>query len=234
MDVNRLRDHFDRLFDTPTPSKPLREIDDETPFEIPPSWSWARLGEICLNVTDGFHNTPKTQPSGVLYLTAQHVKPDGLNFDNDLFVSTADHQELVAKTRPKRGDVLVVNIGAGCGTPAIIDVDFEFSFKNVAILNRPAGVETNYLFIHLLGRQAATLDELTKGGAQPFLSLGVLRDTLVPLPPTAEQKRIVSKVTELLSLCDALEAKLTQAESASSQLLSAAIHHLLTGANPNA
>ena len=234
MDVNRLRDHFDRLFDTPTPSKPLREIDDETPFEIPPSWSWARLGEICLNVTDGFHNTPKTQPSGVLYLTAQHVKPDGLNFDNDLFVSTADHQELVAKTRPKRGDVLVVNIGAGCGTPAIIDVDFEFSFKNVAILNRPAGVETNYLFIHLLGRQAATLDELTKGGAQPFLSLGVLRDTLVPLPPTAEQKRIVSKVTELLSLCDALEAKLTQAESASTQLLSAAVHHLLTGANPNA
>ena len=44
----------------------------------------------------------------------------------------------------------------------------------------------------------------------------------------SEQKRIVSKVTELLSLCDALEAKLTQAESASTQLLSAAVHHLLT------
>ncbi len=45
--------------------------------------------------------------------------------------------------------------------------------------------------------------------------------------PLSEQKRIVSKVTELLSLCDALEAKLTQAESASTQLLSAAVHHLL-------
>ena len=161
-------------------------------------------------------------------LKSQHVKPDGLNFDNGLFVSLADHQELVTKTRPKRGDVLVVNIGAGCGTPAIIDVDFEFSFKNVAILNRPEGVETRYLFIHLLGKHAATLAELTKGGAQPFLSLGVLRETLIPLPPTAEQKRIVTKVTELLSLCDALEAKLTQAESASTQLLSAAVHSLLT------
>ena len=50
----------------------------------------------------------------------------------------------------------------------------------------------------------------------------------VPVPPLSEQKRIVSKVTELLSLCDALEAKLTQAESASTQLLSAAVHHLLT------
>ncbi|MCF7960754.1 MAG: restriction endonuclease subunit S, partial [Pirellula sp.] len=55
-----------------------------------------------------------------------------------------------------------------------------------------------------------------------------------PVPPLSEQKRIVSKVTELMSLCDALEAKLTQAESASSQLLSAVVHHLITGANPNA
>jgi type I restriction enzyme S subunit len=49
----------------------------------------------------------------------------------------------------------------------------------------------------------------------------------IAIPPAAEQKRIVTKVTELLSLCDALEAKLTQAESASTQLLSAAVHHLL-------
>ncbi|MEQ1829147.1 MAG: hypothetical protein ABL921_24500, partial [Pirellula sp.] len=53
---------------------------------------------------------------------------------------------------------------------------------------------------------------------------------IVPLPPLSEQKRIVSKVTELLSLCDTLEAKLTQAESASTQLLSAAVHHLLNPA----
>ncbi|MFY8201955.1 MAG: restriction endonuclease subunit S, partial [Pirellula staleyi] len=71
------------------------------------------------------------------------------------------------------------------------------------------------------------LRALAAGGAQPNLNGGMIRLMRVPLPPLSEQKRIVSKVTELLSLCDALEAKLTQAESASTQLLSAAVHHLL-------
>jgi len=48
-----------------------------------------------------------------------------------------------------------------------------------------------------------------------------------PISPPAEQKRILTKVTELLSLCTALEGKLAQAESASTQLLAAAVHHLL-------
>ncbi len=56
----------------------------------------------------------------------------------------------------------------------------------------------------------------------------VLASPRLRVTPLPKQKRIVSKVTELLSLCDALKAKLTQAESASTQLLAAAVHHLLT------
>ena len=59
--------------------------------------------------------------------------------------------------------------------------------------------------------------------------LDEVRQVRLPVPPLAEQKRIVAKVTELLSLCDALEAQLKTAESASTELLSAAVHHLLTG-----
>lgn len=75
---------------------------------------------------------------------------------------------------------------------------------------------------------------LTSGttNRKKLTKVGLLNAPL-QLPPVPEQKRIACKVTELLSLCDALEAKLTQTESASTQLLSAAVHHLLNGEAAN-
>lgn len=69
--------------------------------------------------------------------------------------------------------------------------------------------------------------DAAQGAAIKHLSITDFAKMILPVPPLAEQKRIVAKVTELLSMCDALESKLTQAESASTQLLSAAVHHLL-------
>jgi type I restriction enzyme S subunit len=89
-------------------------------------------------------------------------------------VSEEDFAEIASKTRPKHGDLLVVNIGAGCGLPSIIEVEFEFAFKNVAILNRPQEVDSKFLFNYLMFRRDAIFEERTKGGAQPFLSLGMI------------------------------------------------------------
>lgn len=200
-----------------------------SPSILPENWAWCRLAEICLNITDGFHNTPKTAASGVRYITAQHIRPNVIDFENCFFVSEGDHQELVSKTKPKKGDILVVNIGAGSGTAAIIDVDFEFSFKNVAILNKHDAIDSAYLYYVLIESRAATFDELTKGGAQPFLSLGVLRNILVPLPPLAEQKRIVARVEELMRWCDTLEAQLQQTRILGANLLDSTIYYFLAG-----
>ena len=202
---------------------------DESPYELPNGWEWVRLGNICLNITDGFHNTPKPTTSGIPYLTAKHIKPDFLDFDNCLYVSEKDHKELVRKTRPAKGDILVVNIGAGCGTPAIIEVEFEFSFKNVAILNRTKEINSHYLYYYLLLERSAIYEQLTKGGAQPFLSLRNIRNIVFPLPPLIEQKRIVAKVDQLMALCDELEAGLAQAQTEGGKLMEAVVHHVLAG-----
>jgi type I restriction enzyme S subunit len=195
---------------------------------LPVNWTWCSLTQICLNVTDGFHNTPNITTSGVPYITAQHIRPNTIDFDNSFFVSKADHQGLVSKTKPRKGDILVVNIGAGSGNAAIIAVDIEFSFKNVAILNLHDAVDSPYIFYALLESRPAIFEELTKGGAQPFLSLGVLRNIPIPLPPLAEQKRIVTKVDELMRWCDELETRLSQAHKSGTHLLDAILHQLLT------
>lgn len=88
-------------------------------------------------------------------------------------------------------------------------------------------------FIRLLFKKKyQELREMAAGGAQPNLSGGMIRLTRIPFPPLAEQRRIVAKVDHLMSLCDALEAKLQQSQGDSQRLLAAAVHQLLNGTNP--
>ncbi len=199
---------------------------DEGPFDIPKTWIWTHLGNAMLNVTDGFHSTPKTVESGVRYVTAKHVKPGLIDFDSCLFVSEDDFKEIASKTRPRKGDVLVVNIGAGSGLASIIEADFEFAFKNVAILNRPEEVDSKFLFNYLVFKRDDIFEEQTKGGAQPFLSLGLIRQIPFPLPPHAEQRRIVAKVDELMKLVDALETQLAASRATAANLLAAIVAEL--------
>ncbi|MGI0486878.1 restriction endonuclease subunit S [Pantanalinema rosaneae CENA516] len=72
-----------------------------------------------------------------------------------------------------------------------------------------------------------TTKELAAGGAQPNLNVGKIKETLIPLPPLAEQKRIVAKVDALLSLCDTLEAKLKAVRDSSTTLMEVAAKQIL-------
>jgi type I restriction enzyme, S subunit len=200
---------------------------DNIPFDVGAGWVWSKAGDIFLNVTDGFHNTPSPVTKGYPYITAKHIRPGKIDFDNCLRVDTKNHGELLAKTRVKRGDILIVNIGAGCGTAAIVDVDYEFSFKNVAILNLPSDMDEKFILLFLLYYRDLIFDELIKGGAQPFLGLGMLREMSIPIPPLAEQHRIAAKVDALMALCDRLEASLTVTAATRRRLLDALLTEAL-------
>jgi type I restriction enzyme S subunit len=202
---------------------------EEIPFEIPENWSWCRLGEICTKITDGFHNTPPKVSEGIPYIAATQVKSDKIDWENCNYVDEKYHRELFIKAYPQQGELLVVNIGAGCGTPAIIDVDFEFSFKNTAILKFNQSLVSNkLLFYYFLSRKEQIYAELTKGGLQPFLSLKILNEIDFPLPPIAEQNRIVQKLYELIQYCNELEASIKQSESQNEKLLQQVLREALS------
>lgn len=210
-------------------SKPLSPIsEEEIPFEIPENWIWCRLGEICTKVTDGLHNTPKKLNEGKIYISATHIKDDGIKWDQCLYIGEKDHNELFKKAFPTKGEILITNRGAGCGTPAIIDIDEEFSFQNTALIGfNQSLINNKYVYNFILKSRDEIMAKFVNGGLQPMLSNVILRTIPFPLPPIHEQGQIVIKLEELMTFCDGLEQSIKESQEYNEQLLQQVLREAL-------
>jgi type I restriction enzyme S subunit len=123
--------------------------------------------------------------------------------------------------KPCYGDILYTVVGATYGRPALVHTRRPFCVqRHIAILKPTNEIETKFLF--LLLASPLVYDQATRsatGAAQPTIPLRPLRNFLVPLPPLAEQQRIVAKVDELMTLCDRLEQQLLISQRNSCHLL---------------
>ncbi|MEJ7591029.1 MAG: restriction endonuclease subunit S [Planctomycetaceae bacterium] len=278
--THRLRNHFDRLFDTPTTIPQLRQTilqlavqgqlvpqdpddelaeklfvtstkaegkkpkwaapieEQEKPFQLPSSWTWFRLGDISI-LKHGYAFSSEfftSEPAPFVLTTPGNFYEKGGFRDRESkrkYYSGPVDPEFIFKP----GDMIIpmTEQAAGLlGSPAFIPDDGRVYIHNQRLgklrFSESIAPEFAFWFFNseFFRRELArTCTGMKVRHTSPDRILRVL----FPLPPLTEQKRIVTKVTELLSLCDALEAKLTQAKSASTQLLSAAVHHLLNGAD---
>lgn len=190
--------------------KSLPEIaEDEKPFDIPDSWKWVRLNDIC-NISDGTHQTPTYVEKGMPFISAQNVKPYRFIPSNYRIVSEADFRMYNKNVSPQKGDILMTRVGAGIGEAAIIDIELQFAIYVSLTLIKcyKADYDMNYLLQVLnspIGRQLAKKKTLGKGASQGNLNLVFIRNFVLPLPPLAEQKRIVAKLEEILPLCEKLK-----------------------------
>ena len=181
--------------------------EDEIPFEIPASWQWCRLGSILTKLTDGTHKTPTYTNEGIPFLSVKDMSSGKLNFSNTKFVSREEHDILYKRCNPEKGDLLVTKVGT-TGVPVIVDIDKEFSlFVSVALLkfnNELINIKYLYYMIlsPLVSEQAKTN---TKGVCNQNWVIDKIAQTLITIPPLAEQHRIVTKVEELLSTVDSLK-----------------------------
>ena len=203
--------------------------------DVPSSWRRTHLQDIAYQITDGTHLTPRYTPTGKPFLSAQNVKPFRFMPDQYRFVSEQDFDGYRANRKPERGDVLLTRVGAGIGEAAVLDSDFEFAFYvSLCLIKVPVDLFLpEYLVIWLNspeGRASSTLRTYGKGASQGNLNLSMIRTFEIPLPPLAEQHRIVAKVDALMALCDRLEASLTTATTTRSRLLESLLHEALNGA----
>ncbi|YAF94405.1 MAG: restriction endonuclease subunit S [Nodularia sp. CChRGM 3473] len=109
------------------------------PVTNPKGWEVRQLGELAY-VTDGAHKTPTYLDSGIPFLSAKNVKAHKIDWDNTRFISKAEHESLIRRCYPKRGDVLLTKSGT-IGEVAVVDRDIEFSlFESVALLRLRNGL----------------------------------------------------------------------------------------------
>lgn len=173
-------------------------------FSIPPSWSWVRLEDV-FDVRDGTHDSPKYHDSGYPLVTSKNLYYGNLDFLNVKYISESDHKKISERSRVDRDDVLFAMIGS-IGNPVIVDTDTEFSIKNVALFKYYDRKLSEPVFLLTYLRHASqNMRAVSAGGVQSFVSLGFLRQYPFPLPPLAEQKRIVKKVEEVTDLINHLK-----------------------------
>ena len=174
--------------------------------ELPEGWTWATTDQVCAAIADGDHLPPPVTESGVPFLVIGDVRSGQLEFAKCRYVSPEYYESLDWKRRPDSQDLLYTVVGS-LGIPVRILTNRAFCVqRHIAILKAP-NISTAYLYWSMqsvfIFRQATAK---ATGTAQQTLGLGTLRTIVVPLPPLAEQARIVAEVDRRMSVLDQVEA----------------------------
>ena len=176
-------------------------IDEEVPFEIPQGWEWTRIGNI-FNHASGKQQSSSNKGAGTpqKFITTSNLYWGYFVLDNVKVMNFTDEE--IKTCSATKGDLLVCEGGAGYGRSAIWNEDYDICLQNHVHRLRPcvSGLcEYVYHFMYLL-KESNNLASV--GTAMPGLSANRLKGLLLPLPPLSEQRRIVTKLAELLSQID--------------------------------
>ena len=180
----------------------------------PRGWAWSKLADITEFVTDGEHATPQRtiDQSAVPLVTAKNVRDGFLDYTNTDFVPRNVAEKCWRRCKPELNDILIVSVGATLGRLAILNHHREMVIVRSVTLIRPCLVDVAYLALALRSPYVQkSIWGSVKQSAQPCLYLTQSSALNIPIPPVAEQHRIVAKVNELISLCDRLKADLATA-----------------------
>ena len=197
---------------------------DEIPFELPPGWAWERLGNIGETNIGLTYSPQDVSDVGIPVLRSSNVQNGKLDFEDLVRVNCEPKQSAMVQD----GDLLICarnGSRALVGKVAVIESLTEpAAFGAFMAIFRSEVNQYLYHFIRSpLFRQmidevnTTTINQITQGN---------LRSTLAPLPPLAEQRRIVAKVEQLMALVDALETQLAASRDKGQKLLEAVVGEL--------
>jgi type I restriction enzyme S subunit len=190
----------------------------EKTFDLPCGWEWVRLGSIG---DWGAGATPLRSKSSyyggtIPWFKSGELTADFIDKSEETVTGLALQECSLRLNQP--GDVLIAMYGATIGKTAILKIAGTTN-QAVCACTPNTGILNIYLLVLLKAMRSNFIGQ-GAGGAQPNISREKIIATVVALPPTEEQHRIVAKVDELMALCDQLEAQHSDAADAHEQLVS--------------
>ena len=162
-------------------------------------WKEVTATEYCSKIADGTHDSPKRQNFGKYLITSKHIKGHSIDFDNAYFISEDDYQKIIKRSKVDKWDVIISMIGEYCGFCYVEDSNFtDYAVKNVGIFKVGERIKSLWLYYYLTSPDGkAQLKSIRAGSSQPYISLGALRDLIIPVPSIEKMKEIVSIFSSL-------------------------------------
>ena len=210
---------------------------ENVPFEIPNSWVWTTIEEICSKIGSG--STPRGSnysANGIPFFRSQNVYNDRLVYDDIKYISEEVHQKMKG-TEVLANDLLLNITGGSLGRCAVVPADFNCGnvSQHVCIM-RSVLVEPEYFHVLVLSSYFAKSMKITGSGREGLPKYN-LEQMGFPLPPLTEQQRIVAEIEHWFALIDQIEqgkADLqTIIKQTKSKILDLAIHGKLVPQDPN-
>lgn len=202
---------------------PIKE--NEIPFIIPKLWCFCRVGDIAiLNGRIGWKglSADEYKDSGPLFLSVH-----SLNYGDYIDYSRANHitferYEESPEIMIRNNDILICKDGAGIGKLGIVkDLKTEATINSSLLLIRLFDcLNVKFIYFYLSSQHFQKIvNDRIMGATTPHLYQRDIVSFYVPLPPLAEQKRIVEKLDKLMKFCDELESSITESKTYNEQLL---------------
>ncbi len=207
--------------------KPLPPIkSEEIPFDIPKNWAWCRLASIT-NFIDYRGKTPSKVDKGIKLITAKNVKFGFFSNEPEEYISERDYAHHMTRGIPNNGDILFTT-EAPLGNACLLNYKEKFALAQRIITIQPILFNNHFLLYSILSEVIQKqLIKKQSGVTAKGIKSSRLVEVLIPLPPLAEQKRIVEKLEQLMKFCEELQNSIQQSKIENEKLLQGALRDAL-------
>jgi len=229
--LDRIQEEKARLVE----DKKIRRTDQLTPinsrdepYGVPQGWAWTYLGEISNTIHYGYSASADHNIKDVRLLRITDIQNNHVNWETvpgcEISIDTVNSYTL------NNGDLLIARTGGTIGKTYLVEninVCAVFASYLIRVVPNQFSLPTYFKLFAETPLYWQQLYEKSMGTGQPNVNGISLSQLLLPLPPLAEQHRIVAKVDLLMSLCDDLEARLVKGQAMAEKLTHAAVSTIL-------